>query len=458
VTVLEQENAPGMRTSFANAGRFCPTAMAFYPLSSPAIISRVLELPLHALKNFVLRFGSMSDADETYQLVKGDMPSSIQWSYSLTLWGMVFMRNCTQSRYDKNNCLIRQLMNVSAEATNCIMDAIPGNGRSKVQWHQGNLTIDDSQTFDPNRVPGLVKAGYQASQTYTCDECISTFPFLGSYLSQMKKATMNPMCTLTADDASADARLFLLEVSKLCENDKNPVRFKYNTRVVDVALDGRKVDHVVLEGKEEELRADFFVFCCGPWTQSIMSQFFHSNLFIECVRGCSLDLTGVQNGPSVAIVDKVSGALSFQVTPFHENRVRLIGMADFVKLPVSSSLECPDGCEETLLSRAQMMLPSMTYTSKEAVWCGMRPQTPDSLPVVGKVEQFDNVFVNAGHGSTGWTLASGTAALLCCNIIQEDPDASIHNRSQAASLFHRFEVHMKDISVSRFSWWNIIFS
>lgn len=46
------------------------------------------------------------------------------------------------------------------------------------------------------------------------------------------------------------------------------------------------------------------------------------------------------------------------------------------------------------------------------IWVGLRPVSPDDVPVIGKVKKFRNVFVNTGHGSKGTTLALGAARLL----------------------------------------------
>jgi D-amino-acid dehydrogenase len=45
-----------------------------------------------------------------------------------------------------------------------------------------------------------------------------------------------------------------------------------------------------------------------------------------------------------------------------------------------------------------------------------RPVSPDDIPIIGQTVQFQNVYLNLGHGSKGWTLAAGSAALLS-NII-----------------------------------------
>jgi D-amino-acid dehydrogenase len=48
----------------------------------------------------------------------------------------------------------------------------------------------------------------------------------------------------------------------------------------------------------------------------------------------------------------------------------------------------------------------------ETVWAGLRPLTPDGLPVLGPLPGYANVFVAAGHGMLGITLAPATAAVM----------------------------------------------
>jgi len=41
----------------------------------------------------------------------------------------------------------------------------------------------------------------------------------------------------------------------------------------------------------------------------------------------------------------------------------------------------------------------------------LRPATPNNVPVIGRT-RFPNVYMNTGHGTLGWTLACGSAALI----------------------------------------------
>ncbi|WP_324618100.1 NAD(P)/FAD-dependent oxidoreductase [Streptomyces sp. RTd22] len=47
-----------------------------------------------------------------------------------------------------------------------------------------------------------------------------------------------------------------------------------------------------------------------------------------------------------------------------------------------------------------------------APWAGLRPMTPDGLPVIGRLDPLDNVYVASGHGMLGLTLAPATAEII----------------------------------------------
>ena len=52
---------------------------------------------------------------------------------------------------------------------------------------------------------------------------------------------------------------------------------------------------------------------------------------------------------------------------------------------------------------------------------GLRPMTPDGTPVIGKTK-LDNLFLNTGHGTLGWTMACGSARVIADIIDGRAPD------------------------------------
>ena len=54
------------------------------------------------------------------------------------------------------------------------------------------------------------------------------------------------------------------------------------------------------------------------------------------------------------------------------------------------------------------------------IWTGLRPMTPDGTPVVGAT-RYDNLFLNTGHGTLGWTMACGSGKLVADQVMGQRP-------------------------------------
>lgn len=73
-----------------------------------------------------------------------------------------------------------------------------------------------------------------------------------------------------------------------------------------------------------------------------------------------------------------------------------------------------------LLRDAIRLVPSLAEAAFLSAWWGVRPMTPDGLPIVGPAG--DGLFLATGHGSLGVILAGGTARLATSIILgQEAP-------------------------------------
>lgn len=62
--------------------------------------------------------------------------------------------------------------------------------------------------------------------------------------------------------------------------------------------------------------------------------------------------------------------------------------------------------------RAARRLPALAGARIEAVWSGVRPMSPDGLPVIGWFPQPEGFFVAGGHGGQGMILGGGTGRLV----------------------------------------------
>jgi sarcosine oxidase subunit beta len=72
-----------------------------------------------------------------------------------------------------------------------------------------------------------------------------------------------------------------------------------------------------------------------------------------------------------------------------------------------------------IVRRVIRLVPAAEKARVLGSWWGIRPMTPDSLPIVGALRE--GLIVATGHGSFGVTLAAGTAPLVAAAITGEEP-------------------------------------
>lgn len=71
-----------------------------------------------------------------------------------------------------------------------------------------------------------------------------------------------------------------------------------------------------------------------------------------------------------------------------------------------------------LLEFALQLTPGLGAARIERTWAGLRPATRDGLPYLGRVPDYDNLFIAAGHYRGGLFLSPGTAVVMA-QLMQE---------------------------------------
>jgi glycine/D-amino acid oxidase-like deaminating enzyme len=69
-----------------------------------------------------------------------------------------------------------------------------------------------------------------------------------------------------------------------------------------------------------------------------------------------------------------------------------------------------------MLRRAVEFIPTLGGCAAIRAWTGFRPATPDKLPLIGRWEPVDGLWIAAGHEGLGITMAPGTAELIAAGI------------------------------------------
>jgi D-amino-acid dehydrogenase len=110
-----------------------------------------------------------------------------------------------------------------------------------------------------------------------------------------------------------------------------------------------------------------------------------------------------QIGPRGALIDETYKVAISRLG----RRVRVAGSAE-----LGGRLEAgSDAVRATLQKVLHDWFPGAVRWERAQWWKGARPMLPDGPPVIG-ASGLDGVWLNLGHGSSGWALACGSARLL----------------------------------------------
>jgi glycine oxidase len=82
-----------------------------------------------------------------------------------------------------------------------------------------------------------------------------------------------------------------------------------------------------------------------------------------------------------------------------------------------------DATRIRLHAQATELLPELADAQPVRHWAGLRPGSPDNLPIIDRHPDFENVFINAGHYRYGVTLAPASAELLVA--LMEDKKSAL---------------------------------
>jgi D-amino-acid dehydrogenase len=162
------------------------------------------------------------------------------------------------------------------------------------------------------------------------------------------------------------------------------------------------VDQILLQGETaagvvsagETLSAGAVVIAGGAWSPAFASQL-HMRLPVTPQRGqiIHLSLPGVDTA-SWPVILPFHG---HYMVPWPDQRVVVGATRELVGFEAHTTAA---GVHE-VLAEALRVAPGLANATIGEVRVGLRPSTPDSLPVLGRVPAARNVYLATGHGATG---------------------------------------------------------
>jgi D-amino-acid dehydrogenase len=212
------------------------------------------------------------------------------------------------------------------------------------------------------------------------------------------------------DDETGDCRLFCERLAALLAS--RGCVFRYGTGVLRLEHAGGKLEKAVTTAGD--MQADAYVVACGPFAPALL----HTvgiRLPVYPVKGYSIscNIAEPDQAPVSSVMDEHSKVMITRLG----KRLRVAGVAE-----VAGFDHClRESAIADIRERVRALFPNAADYAKASAWCGFRPMTPDGPARVGATG-LSNLFINAGHGSNGWTQACGTSAYLAAVISGTSPD------------------------------------
>jgi D-amino-acid dehydrogenase len=382
VTVYERHAGVASETSFANAGVIAPGYVT--PWAAPGMPLKVLR---HLFgRHAPVRFGGAN--------ALAQLPWMWRW------W-----RACRPAVYQANRGRLYQLARYSSQRLHALTQAL------NLEYEQatGVLVLlrsarDLAQAQASLRMLGELQVGFELLDAAQCHQL---------------EPGLNPNMPLRAgislpQDEVGNCRQFAHLLKAQAQS--HGARFLFQQEVMSLEPGATPVvrSRAVGQGDakpgmaRDESRFDAVLLCTGHQAARLLKPLGLA-LPIAPVYGysvtapLSLGEHPTTLGPRGAVMDE-----KFKVAISHlGRRIRVAGSAE---LGGSASGMNPRALA-TLYKVLDDWFPGAARLSQASAWKGARPMLPDGPPVLGR-SRSPGIWLNLGHGSSGWALSCGSARLV----------------------------------------------
>ena len=393
-TVVERQPDAALETSFANAAQISVSYCE--PWANR-------DAPLKALKWMFSK--------EAPLLFRPQLDWQ-QWR-----WSLQFLGQCNDAAFARN---VQQLVALGAYSHATLKDVVRATGITYHRLEHGIAHYyTDQKSFDTaGDAAALMRQYGVRRRVVSRDELLRIEPAFSAFGHRIVGGTY------TASDESGDARVFTQALARACV--ARSAEFIYGHDVVHLKKLGNTLDSVAIRavvaeaGRQKDtetvrhLKADQFVVACGAYTAPLLRTV-GVDLPIYPGKGYSatLRILKPERAPRVSTIDD-------------EKKIAISRLGD--QLRVAGTIEV-GGYDLTLDSplararchmltqRIEAVLPGVCDTRTEAqggtphYWAGLRPATPTNIPYIGAT-RVGKLWVNAGHGTLGWTHGAGSGKAL----------------------------------------------
>lgn len=370
VTVIDRQPAAALETSFANAGEISPGYSS--PWAAPGI-------PMKALKWMFM---------EHAPLIIQPRPDWARLS-----WMARMLMNCTSEAYAVNKSRMVRLAEYSRD---CLMELRAETGISYDERMQGTLQLfrTEKQVAAAEKDIAVLQADGVRFEVLDADACIAAEPGLAGAKHKIAGGLRLP------GDETGDCFKFTQSLADMAK--ALGVTFRHGVSIDRLEASMGRITSV--HTSEGRVTADAFVVALGSYSPMLLREF-GIKLPVYPVKGYSI---------TVPIVDETRAPVSTVMDETHKiaitrlgDRIRVGGMAEIAGFDTS----LPPRRQATLTHSVEDLFGGAGDQSRAQFWSGLRPMTPDGTPIVGR-SPIQNLFLNTGHGTLGWTMAAGSGRVL----------------------------------------------
>ena len=176
--------------------------------------------------------------------------------------------------------------------------------------------------------------------------------------------------------------------------------FREGAEVIGLLRNGQRV--IGLRSNDEERHADHVVLAAGPWNR-IIADWVGVSVPVQPVRGQNVNLQPVADG----IKTVIHGSWTVLVP---RNDGSIVAGATVEEVGFDGRVTA--GGVKSILGLATALIPSLENAALNWAIAGLRDRSPDDMPVLGPVSDWDGLSVASGHYRHGILLSPVTGRLI----------------------------------------------
>ncbi|KQM97482.1 amino acid dehydrogenase [Sphingobium sp. Leaf26] len=379
VVVVDRQSGVAQETSFANAGEISPGYAS--PWAGPGIPAKALRWLFMQHAPLILR-------------PKVDM--------AMLRWLVAMLGNCNATDYRINKGRMVRLAEHSRDRLIALREA---TGISYDERSRGTLQLfrEHKQMDGIAKDIEVLRADNVPFEVLDRAGCLAAEPGLAASEASIVGGLRLP------HDETGDCFKFTNALAEMAK--ARGVQFLMGRTIRGLATQGGRIAHV--DTAEGPVSGDAYLVAMGSYSPLVVAPL-GLRLPVYPVKGYSITVPIVEEerAPVSTLLDE---SYKVAITRLGD-RIRVGGMAELS----GYTNDLPQARHNTLDHSVGTLFPGAGDLSRATFWSGLRPMTPDSTPVIGATK-IDNLFLNTGHGTLGWTMACGSGHVIADIISGREP-------------------------------------